>query len=163
MNEIITYRLSGTGVWGYELYDGNRQRVGSVSAIVAPSSPVRIESAGIHWYSRFDIDTTIVPGIGRRVKDNQSGNEVYRLIYWRPGLYQVRTDSQSVQVEIQEGRYLFGPQGMPASAQTERISEAEWMPPTGLDIEPYFRTIFYEDVNEAYAIMVLSFPALRFY
>lgn len=163
IRELITFRVSGTGIWSYEFYDEARQKIGSVSSLVSPAVPVRIESQKIHWYSRFDIDTTIIPGIGRRVQDNQTGKEVFRLIYWRPGLYQVRTNSDSVQVEIKEGRYLFGQQGMPATALSERISDIGWQPASALEYEAYFKTTFYEEVNEAFALMVLSFPALRFY
>lgn len=162
-NEIITFRISGTGVWGYEFYDQDRQKIGFVSSVVVPSAPVRIESHSLHWYSRFDMDTTIIPGIGRRVKDNETGNEVYRLIYWRPGFYQVRTQTESVQVEIKDGQYLFGQQGMPVTALTERITAVCWSPVSSLDCEAYFKTTFFENVNEAYALMALSFPALRFY
>jgi hypothetical protein len=76
IRELITFRVSGTGIWSYEFYDEARQKIGSVSSLVSPAVPVRIESKKIHWYSRFDIDTTIIPGIGRRVQDNQTGNEV---------------------------------------------------------------------------------------
>ena len=161
--EVTTFRIAATGVWGYEFYDQNRQRIGHVSSIVDPSVPVQIQSQNYHWYSHFDIDTTIIPGIGRRVLSNPSGEEVYRLIYWRPDLYQVHAGDQSVQVEISAGRYLFGQQGMPVTAMTERIESTDWMPVSNLDCQASFRTIFYEDVNEALALMILSFPTLRFY
>ena len=161
--EVITFRITATGVWRYEFYHQNRQKIGDVSSLVAPSIPVRIESQNHHWYSRFDMATTIIPGMGRRVQSNPTGEEVYRLIYWSPGLYQVRAGDQSVRVEFSEGQYLFGQQGMPVTAWTERIESADWMPVSGLDCQAYFRTVFYEEVNEAFALMVLSFPALRFY
>ena len=164
MREIWTYRLIGTGVWGYEFFDEGRNQIGFVRNGMSGSEPVRILGEGISWYSRFGLDNTIVPGTGRRVKDNRDGQEVYRIIFWRPGLYQVRPAvGNSVQVEIRDGAYLFGPPEMPATALTQRISEAEWTPPHSLEIEPYFHTTFYEDVNPAYRMMVLSFPAIRFY
>ena len=93
-----------------------------------------------------------------------SGRELYRLIYWEPGLYQVRSGEDSIRVEIRDGKYLFGQQGMPVTALTERIGEADWIPAAGeLETEPYFRTIFFEEVPEAYMLMALSFPALRFF
>ena len=162
MKEIITYRLSATGVWGYEFYLPDRTPVGSVRSVVAPSAPVRIESGQISWYSRFDIDTKIVPGTGRRVKDNMTGEEIYRIVYWQPGLYQVRTvDDRSVQVEIRKDAYLFGKPMMPVTAMTERIAGAEWVPKKNLEVQPYFRTTIFEDVSEEYLMMALSFPALR--
>ena len=162
MREIITYRLSATGVWGYEFYHPDRTLIGSVSSVVAPSAAVRIEGGPIQWYSRFDIDTRIVPGTGRKVKDNRTGDEVYRIIYWQQGLYQVRSaDDRSVQVEIRKDAYLFGKPMMPVTAMTERITEADWIPANHLEVRPYFRTTVYEEISEDYLMMVLSFPALR--
>ena len=88
----------------------------------------------------------------------------YGIIFWRPGLYEVRSVAgDSVQVEVRDGAYLFGPPESPATALMQRISEAEWAPASGYDVEPYFKTIFYEDVSPGFQMMVLSFPALRFY
>jgi len=95
----------------------------------------------------------------------KNGLEVYRIIFWKQGMYQVRTvDDRSVQVEIREGDYLFGKPEMPVTAMSKRIQETDWRPGyKDMDIVPCFRTTFYEDVSEAYRMMVLSFPALRFY
>lgn len=165
MTEIITYRLSSAGALGYEFYDAGRNRIGSVSTDVMPSSPTLIKGEGIDWYSTFSMEHTIVPGTGRWVKNNQNGLEVYRIIFWKQGMYQVRTaDNCSVQVEIREGDYLFGKPEMPVTAMSRRIQEADWRPSyKDIGVVPYFRTTFYEDVSEAYRMMVLSFPALRFY
>ena len=54
MKEIITYRLSGVGVWHYE-FCLNGEPFGSVVSRVSRSEPARIEGPGISWYSRFDI------------------------------------------------------------------------------------------------------------
>lgn len=162
MTEIITYRLSATGVWGYEFYYPDRTLIGSAGSAVAPFAPVRIEGRGLSWYSRFDIDTRIVPGTSRRVKDNGTGEEIYRIVFWQPGLYQIRTvDDRSVQVEIRKEAYLFGKPLMPVTAMTERITDAEWIPPKSVEVEPYFRTTVFEDISDEYLLTVLSFPALR--
>ena len=162
MKEIITYRLSATGVWGYEFYHPDRTMIGSVYSVVSPSAAVRIESGPIQWYSRFDIDTRIIPGTGRKVKDNRTGDEVYRIIYWQPGLYQVRaSDDRSIQVEIRKDAYLFGEPMMPVTAMTERVMEAEWIPNSRMEVRPYFRTTVYEAISPEYLLMALSFPALR--
>lgn len=164
MTDIITYRLTGRGVWGYEFFDTEQSQIGFVRNGLSSSEPVLIEGEGINWYSIFGLDNTIVPGTGRRVKDNRNGAEIYRIIFWRPGLYEVRSVAgESVQVEVRDGAYLFGPPESPATALMQRISEAEWVPASGYDVEPYFRTIFYEDVSPGFQMMVLSFPALRFY
>ena len=163
MKEFVTYRLTGRGVWGYEFFDEERNQIGFVRNGLSSSEPVLIEGPGISWYSLFGMDHTIVPGTGRRVKDNQNGQEAYRIIFWQPGKYEVRTAETSHYTEIRNGIYLFGKPLMPVTAMTERITEAEWIPPKNAEVEPYFRTTFYEDVSEAYIMMVLSFPALRFY
>ena len=76
MTEIITYRLSATGVWQYE-FCREGKTVGSVASVVSLREPARIEGTEISWYSRFDMDTEIVPGVSRKVKDNRTGEEVY--------------------------------------------------------------------------------------
>ena len=164
MEKIITYRLSATGVWGYEFYHPDRTLIGSVRSVVSPSAAVRIRSGQLQWYSRFDIDTRIVPGTGRKVKDNQTGDEVYRIIYWQPGVYQVRAaDDRSIQVEIRKDAYLFGEPMMPVTAMTERITEAEWIPNSHMEVSPCFTTTVYEQVGKEYLMMALSFPELRMY
>ena len=166
MNEVITYRLAGTGFWGYEFFDAERNQVGFARNVTMRQEPVRIEGSGVSWSSQFWLDNTIVPGTSRRVKDSRSMLEIYRIIFWQPGLYEVRpAEGESVQAEFRDGAYLFGPPQMPAVAMTERIREADWAPliGSGLEVEPYFRTTFYENVNDAFQMMVLSFPALRFY
>ena len=54
MTEIITYRLSATGAWGYEFYDAGRNRIGSVSTDVMPSSPALIKGEGILQHGAYD-------------------------------------------------------------------------------------------------------------
>ena len=160
MTEIITYRLSATGIWQYEFcMDG--ETYGKVVSVVSPREPVRIEGPGIHWYSRFDIDMEIVPCISRRVKDNTTGEEIYRIVWWRPDLYEVRTKETSIQAEIRNGAYLFGKPFMPVTAMTER-TEGEPRPVDGRDAECRFKTIFFDPVSPEYMMMALSFPALRF-
>lgn len=160
MTEIITYRLSATGIWQYEFcLDG--ETVGHVASVVSVREPARIESREVSWYSRFDMDTEIVPGVSRRIKNNLTGEEVYRIIWWRPNLYEIRTKDKSVQVEIRDGQYLFGFPGMPVTALTQRI-QGEGRLVRGLEAEMWFRTVFYDPVSESDLMMILSFPALRF-
>ena len=135
MGEVLTYRLTGRGVWGYEFFDSERSQIGFVRNGLSSTEPVLIEGAGFSWYSLFSIDQTIIPGTSRRVKDNQSSREVLRIIFWQRGLYQVVSDAgESVQVEVRDGAYMFGPPGSPATALMQRISEADWIPSSGYDV-----------------------------
>lgn len=166
MLEIISYRLSATGVWGYTYYQG-REHIGETACEIGRSATVRITGEDIAWYSPFRIVTDIVPGVSRRVRDNQTEEELYRVIFWRPGLYELtaRTDAGenwSMTAEEVNGRYMFVRPGGPVAAVTERLQEAEWIPPTGTRIEPAFRTRFYEQQDSpGFLMMVLSFPALK--
>ena len=138
-----------------------RERAG---APVSPSAPVMITGPEISWYSKFNIDRDIVPGTGRWVKDNQTGLELYRIIFWRPGMYEGRSaGGDSVQAEIREGAYLFGKPQQPAAAATEKFRGGDWVPPGRMKAEPWFRTVLFEPVSDAFLMMVLTFPALRFY
>lgn len=165
MLEIISYRLSATGVWGYAYYRG-KQYIGETMCQIGRSATVRIVGEDIVWYSPFRLATDIVPGISRRIRDNQTEEELYRVIFWRPGLYELsaRTDEGdwSMTVEERDDKYYFVREGMPVAAVTERLYEAEWVPPTGNRIGPAFRTTFYEQEDSpGFLMMVLSFPALK--
>ena len=90
MNQIVAFRRTATGIWAYEFFAGDRL-IGTVSSLVGPNAVVRIEAPGVSWYSSFSMDTTIIPGISRRVKDNRNGESIYRLIYCQPGFYRIVT------------------------------------------------------------------------
>ncbi len=166
MPGIISYRLSADGEWGYTYYRG-KQHIGETSCGLGRSSTVRITGEDIAWYSPFRIVTDIVPGVSRRVMDNQTEEELFRVIFWRPGLYELaaRTDSGEAWCMIAEeinGKYLFVRPGMPVSAVTERLQEAEWIPPLATRAEPAFCTTFYEQEDSpGFVMMALAFPALK--
>jgi len=165
MTSIISYRLSSTGMWGY-MYYNDRQFIGETTCQIGRDSIVRISAENIVWYSFFTINTDIVPGISRRIINNMTDEELYRIIFWRPGLYEfsARTDQGEWRMTVEEknGLYLFGQNGMPVAAITERISEAAWFPSTVMQIEPAFRTTFFEQQDSpGFMMLVLSFPALK--
>ena len=160
MTEIMTYRLTATGIWRYE-FCREGETIGSVASAGSPREPVRIEGPEIEWYSRFDIDMEIVPGVSRKIMDNRTGEEVYRIVWWRPDLYEVRTKEKSILAETRNGCYLFGVPLMPVTAMTER-AEGESRLMLGMQGEQCFRTQFFDPVSDGYVMMALSFPALRF-
>lgn len=151
MTEILTYRRSETGLWRYE-FVRNGQRFGSVSSASSPRDPARIEGPGFSWSSLFDLESTIVPGLCRKVLDSRTGEEVFRMIWWDWELYEVRSGERSLQVEIRNGSYYFAEPGMPPAAMAEGMGGES----------PYFRTLFFDPVSEGYMLMALAFPALRF-
>ena len=118
-------------------------------------------SDGVTVYATGDTSTTdqMAELAGRHID--------YGIIFWRPGLYELaaRTDSGeawSMVAEEIDGRYLFARPGMPVSAVTERLQEAEWIPPLATRAEPAFCTTFYEQEDSpGFVMMVLAFPALK--
>ena len=165
MSDIISYRFSASGVFGYSYYQG-RLFVGETRCRIGRDTTVIITGEDIAWYSPFSLAIDIVPGVSRRINDNRTSEELYRVIFWRPGLYEfaARTESGiwSMTVEERNNMFLFGQQGMPVAAISERIEDTEWLPPTGMQIEPAFRTAFFEQQNNpGFRMMVLSFPALK--
>ena len=159
MEPIVSFRKAGTGAWTYQFYEG-RQLIGSASCVMKMNSTVRIDAPGISWHSSFNMEDTIVPGISRKVKENSNGDEVYRIVYCQRGFYRMIRGDANILVERRDGAYLFGTEGMPVTAVTERNDEWPWRPP---DNEPYFVTKFFgEKISREFRLAVLAFPALRF-
>lgn len=158
MDPIIAYRVTVTGIWNYHFYTG-RKMIGKVSCALSLLSTVRVEMDPVSWYSTFHADTMVFPGVSRKVTDDRTDREVFRIVFCEPGYYRLMSREKSLLVECRENAYLFGNPGQPVIAMTERISEWPWVP----EGEPFFRTTVYEDniARELLAAM-LSFPALRF-
>ena len=158
MEPVVTYRLADTGVWGYHFYSG-RQMIGKAASVLSLSSTVRIESSSVSWYSLFHVDTMVFPGVSRRVMDDRTGLEVFRIVFCEPGFYRMMGEKLNLLVECRGNDYLFGNPGLPVLARTERIREWSWVPAG----EPlFFTTVYEEDVREELALAMLAFPALRF-
>ena len=78
------------------------------------------------------------------------------------GVHEAITETvRDVLAEIRDGNYLFGEPGAPVAAMTERKAGAPRLV-NGEEAEMRFRTMFFDPVNDAFRMMVLSFPALRF-
>ena len=90
-----------------------------------------------------------------------SPREPVRIEGPQPNLYEVRTREKSIQAEIRNGCYLFGAPFMPVTAMTER-AEGGTRLVRGMDAPMLFRTRFFDPVSDAYVMMALTFPALRF-
>ena len=166
MLEIISYRLSATGVWGYTYYRG-REHIGETACELGRSATVRITGEDVAWYSPFRITTDIGPGVSRRVMDNGTDEELFRVIFWRPGLYELAAltdtgEDWSMSAEEVNEKYMFVRPGGPVAAVMERLQETDWIPPSGMRTEPAFRTVFYEQEDSpGFLMMVLAFPALK--
>ena len=158
MDPIITYRLTGTGIWRYHFYAG-KEALGKVSCALSLLSTVRVEMDSVSWYSTFHADTMVFPGVSRKVMDDRDSREVFRIVFCEPGYYRLLGAEGSLLVECWENAFLFGNPGQPVLAMTERISECPWVP-VG---EPFFRTTVYEEnVAEELLAAMLAFPAMRF-
>jgi len=159
VDPIVSFRMAGTGAWEYQFYE-DRMLLGSVSCVLKLNATVRITAPGISWYSSFNMDNTIVPGISRKVNENTVGEEVYRIVYCQRNFYRMIRGDANILVERRDGACLFGAEGMPVTAITERIEDWPWSPPGA---EPYFVTGFYgEKISREFCLAVLAFPALRF-
>ena len=157
MDPIITYRMTATGIWNYHFYTG-QQLLGKVSCTLSLLSTVRIETDSFSWYSAFHADTMVFPGVSRKVMDDRSGLEVFRIVYCEPGFYRMIGGSVNLLVECRESVYLFGNPGKPVLAMMERIQEWPWVPAG----EPFFLTTVYEEFAPGLLLGMLAFPALRF-
>ena len=161
MEQIVTYRLTETGLWSYRFYLG-RQLIGKVSSVLSVRPVVRVSSAMVSWYSMFRMDTGIdavmAPGVSRRVMDDRTDLEVFRIVYCEPGFYRMIGGSVNLLVECRDNSYLFGNPGQPVLAMMERIREWPWVPAG----EPFFRTTVYEECAPGLLLGMLAFPALRF-
>ena len=158
MDPVITYRQADTGIWSYHFYAG-RQMIGKALCKLSLSSLVRVEAGNEAWYSPFHMDTQVFPGVSRKVMDDRTGTEVFRIIFCEPGFYRILGRDSGLLVECRGEAYLFGNPGQPVLAMTERIREWPWVP-SG---EPFFRTTVYEEnLPEGYLTAMLAFPAVRF-
>ena len=158
MEPIITYRTTDTGIWSYHFYAG-RQIIGKALCRLSLSSLVRIETGAVSWYSPFHIDTQVFPGVSRKVMDDRTGQEVFRIVFCEPGFYRMLDGEKTLLVECRGEAYLFGNPGKPALAATERIREWPWAPAG----EPFFRTTVYEENIPAELLTaMLAMPAVRF-
>ena len=158
MEPIITFRQTDTGIWSWYFYAG-REKIGQAAITLSLSSTVRIETESVSWYSPFHIDTQVFPGVSRKVMDDRTGLEVFRIIFCEPGFYRLMGGEINLLAEYRDGSYLFGNPGQPVLAVTERIREWPWAPAG----EPFFRTTVYEEnVPENLMSAILAFPAVRF-
>ena len=158
MDPVVTFRLTDTGIWNYRFYAG-QELLGSASCALSMLSTVRIEAGPLAWYSTFHMDTQVVPGTSRKVMDDRTGLEAFRIVFCEPGFYRFLGPEANLLVECRDGAYLFGNPGQPVTAMTERIREWPWVPAG----EPFFRTTVYEEAVPAELLTAaLAFPALRF-
>ena len=159
MEPIITYRQTDTRVWSYHFFAG-QQMIGKASYALSLSPVVRIETGVVSWYSMFQMntDSDILSGVSRKVMDDRTGLEVFRIVYCEPGFYRIMGGDVNLLVECRDNSYLFGNPGQPVLAMMERIREWPWVPAG----EPFFRTTVYEECAPGLLLGMLAFPALRF-
>ncbi len=158
MEPVITYRLTGTGVWSYYFYTGQKP-LGKVSCALSLLSTVLVETDSFSWHSTFHADTMVFPGVSRKVIDDQSDREIFRIVFCEPGFYRLMSAEGSLLIECRNNAFLFGNPGQPAIAMMERIQECSWIPKG----EPFFQTRIYEEnIHDKLLIAMLAFPAMRF-
>lgn len=159
---VTGYRYCATGIWGYDFYR-EQEKLCTVSGLVIPSPPVRICGFEREWYSEFDEESTIVPGLTRYVFDSKTSREVARIIYKNAGKYEVLISQNHINVYIVEDEYGFYRNGH-IIASIKRIHENNNLipPMSDFDIEPYFSIFLAKQIELEIIMVILAFPMLQF-
>ena len=63
MTDIISYRLSATGMWGYSYYLGS-EKIGETTCQISTSSTVRVTGEDIAWYQVLEGEFLLVVILG---------------------------------------------------------------------------------------------------
>ena len=158
-NRLIGYRIDITGWFGYKFYQ-NGSSICTVSSIVAPSVPVMIHSDGIAWESNF-VQSTIVPGLSRSINDARHGKQIARIVYERPGEYEI---DASIKVRCTPGEYTFYKDSR-VIATIKKVDDKSMyprLPDTIYDFEPYFEVTTNNEIPTQLLMVILAFPMLQF-
>lgn len=163
--EMIGFRYSVTGAFGYDFYRNDR-RLCAVSSLVVPSAPVHIRGLGGEWASPFDADSTLFPGLTRTVYRAGSEQEECRLVY-RGEEYELPCDADVYQIHMQDGAVLLyaGQTRLVTLTRLSREQAAGISVPRDAqfdDMEAYYAVEAADGLPPAALMAALAFPMLRF-
>lgn len=163
--KINGYRYSATGVFGYEFYQ-NKSKICTQSGTVMPSSLVRITGFGREWYSEFDMESTIVPGLARHIVYAGTNERVYKIVFRESGKFDIFIGNECIHVCIADDSYAFiynenQIATISSVGKTENLQECM---PTSIqyEIDSYFDVECAQGIREDILLAILSFPILRF-
>ncbi|MCM1307544.1 MAG: hypothetical protein NC223_02985 [Butyrivibrio sp.] len=158
VSEFVGYRYEATGVWAYNFYKG-KEKICSVSSIVAPSSPIMIYGFGYSWKSELG-DSTAASEHTRYVCDCSDDRKLYKIIYKGNGKYEI---NDSLLVYCDAERYSFFCDNR-LIAEINRIADKSdfELLSTAYDAEPYFDIFTQDRMDEQLLMLIFSFPMLRF-
>ena len=164
--EFIGFRYSITGGMGYEFYM-NKKRI-CIASCVIPSSTVDIFGVEDHWRCEIDMQDTLFPGKTRYVKDVETGEEVFKLIY-RPcfdrkkqmdWLLCCNEIEEPLSVITDNDGYVFC-QGVDRLAIMRRAEESDWRPDDRyFEYEPYYRVLWQKQLSVKTLMAMVSYPML---
>ena len=156
----IGYRYSTTGAFGYIFCEDSVEKC-RVGCSVIPSPPVYIHGKDRNWVSKFDNETTIVPGLTRTVKDEKTGAEAARITLKDVGRFTIN-NSIDVFCDL-EGKYTFYANNALIGRITRFEGSCSRLPEVaGCDVEPYFDVMIKEGLDEEQVMLMTAFPLLRF-
>lgn len=163
--ELIGFRWSVTGAFGYDFYQNGR-RLCTVSSLVAPSAPVQIRGFGGEWVSPFDADSTRFPGLTRAVYRAGPDREECRLVYRGEG-YELQSGADVCQIHVRDGAVLLyaGQTRLVTLTRLSRPQAAVVPVPKGAqfdDMEAYYAVSAADGLPDAVLMAALAFPMLRF-
>ena len=156
----IGYRYSTTGAFGYIFCEDSVEKC-RVGCGVIPSPPVYIHGKDRNWVSKFDNETTIVPGLTRTVKDEKTSAEAARITLKDVGRFII---NNSIDVFCdQEGKYTFYANNALIGRITRFEGSCSRLPEAGgCDVEPYFDVTITDGLDEEQVMLITAFPMLRF-
>ena len=166
--KVLTgFHGSSTGVFGTYYYDDNHLEVFGVSSLVTPFSHARIKMGERTWYSDFDPETTLFPGIFRQILKFGTKEQEARIVHRGPGQSQIITQEDAFYVrEVPDGYEFYAPAvgsgRMTVIARITRIKTADWLPEKlGFEMDPSFRVELYQPAGVSFTMRVLSYPELN--
>ena len=157
MDKLIGYQYSVTGEHGYYYYQNQKLICKVVTSLI---TPVFISGFDKVLTSNFDLFSTIVPELSRKVIDDATKEEVASIVYKDRGLYLI---DGKIKVLCDENGYRFY-MGEEQIAEIKAVLDKNiWVPKENwCDFTPYFELNFLKDTDELSTLLIAGFPALRF-
>lgn len=154
-------RQDTTGAVRYRFFHRDRL-IGTAEAMVYPGFPVVLQQNGMILNSSFDPESTLFPGLTRVIADADRGCEPAAELTWQgSGEYRLTihwdTETKIVQIRSHGEEHQFWVEDRQIAAicpLREQRNDADW--------EPRWCLQSAEDLPDDLAMLLMSFPVLRF-